>query len=128
MGRFALLALPLLVAACASTANAPAQYYRAAGQPDQIAVAGSLKQSQGLLSATNQVSITINGQTVASGEFSGGSAEFSGAFNGKPVLADCSAVAAGNLMHQLTWGYDRTDVKCLVFVAGERAANLMLIP
>lgn len=128
MKRGLLVVAALLLSACASNATAPAQYYRAAGQQEQLAVAGTLQQTQGLTTATNQVSVTINGQRVAGGEFSGGSAEFSGSFNGKPVIADCSAIAAGNLMHQLTWGYDRTDVKCLVFIAGERAANLMLVP
>ena len=122
------LALCAAVAGCASTANAPSQFYRSAGQSDQIAIAGTLKQGFGLSSPSNEVAITINGQRVAGGSFNGGSAEFAGTYESKPVIADCSAVAAGSIGHQLLWGSDRVDVKCLVFVAGERAASFLLVP
>lgn len=128
MKRLACLVLPLALAACASTAVAPSQYYRSAGAADQVAIAGTLRQSDGLFSTSNDVAITFNGERVAGGVFTGGSAEFSGTHGGKPVLADCSAVAAGSMSHILMWGSDRTDVKCTVFIAGERAASFLLVP
>lgn len=126
--RYLAFLAALALAGCATTTQAPAQFYRAAGQSDQLAIAGTLHQTIGLTSASNDVSITINGQRVAGGTFSGGSMEFHGSYAGKPVLADCAAVAAGNFMYQMTYGFDRTDVKCTVFLAGDRAANFLMVP
>ena len=104
----------LALSACATTYTSPTQYYRAAGQTDRLAISGTLLRSPGMTTVTNTVDIFINGRRVTGGEFSGGSAEFFGDFDGKPVSADCSTVLSGDLV----------NVRCVVYVSGERAATL----
>lgn len=121
-------AAALALAACATTSTSGTHYYRANDSATPVSISGTLVQSIGLASATNDVSILFNGAKIAGGTFSGGSATFSGTHDGKPVLADCSAIAAGSFSYQLAYGFDRTDVKCSIFVAGQIAASLLLVP
>lgn len=123
----ATIAAALLLSACSTTAATGAHYYRAQGAAAQLAISGTLEQSQGLVSVSNTVTVTIDGAAVITGTFTG-FAELSGTHAGKPVTADCTAAAAGSFSHQFWYGYDRTDVQCVVFVAGERAARLLLVP
>jgi hypothetical protein len=120
-------ALALALSACATQSTAPTQHYRAAGQADQIAISGTLRQKPGFMTRemNNDVSILINGQVVASGNFTGGAIELTGFYSGKPVLADCSAIASG----AYAWGgMNPANVRCIVTIAGERAAALLLVP
>lgn len=128
MSRSILAAASLALSACSTTATTGAHYYRAPGAADQIAISGQLEQSQGMFAASNSITILIDGAAVMSTSFSGGFADLSGTHAGRPVTATCAAAAAGSVSHQLMWGYDRTDVQCIVFVNGERAAQLRLSP
>lgn len=118
----------LALSACGTVTQVPPQFYRAQGQTDQLAIAGTLSQSKGVFSDTNDITVTINGETVIKGTIEKGTKEFPGTYAGKPVSADCAVVSAGSIASMLLSGSDRTDVKCTVYVAGERAANLVMVP
>lgn len=118
----------LVLSACGTVTQVPPQFYRAQGQADQLAISGTLSQSKGVFTDTNDITVSINGETVIKGTIEKGSKEFPGMYAGKPVSADCSVVSAGSVASYLLNGSDRTDVKCTVYVAGERAANLVMVP
>lgn len=122
----AFLVLALALAGCATHSAAPSQYYRAVGATDQLAISGTLRQRPGFMTRdmNNQVAIMINGQQVAGGTFTGGALELAGSYDGKPVTVDCSAIASGGF----SFSTNPTNVKCLVFIAGDRAASLLLAP
>ena len=52
-----------------------------------------------------------------------GGAEFAGDYNGAPVLADCAQMSERSVFSGRRW-----SVKCVVSVAGERAAAFVLVP
>lgn len=100
----------LALAGCATTATSTA--YRSAGQVDAWQIGGSFD-------GVNGITITINGNKVieeSMGMFSGiGSREFTGTYQGKPILAECE------YKRQF---YAAGYMQCQVFVSNERAANL----
>jgi len=102
----------VFLSACATVA--PTQSYRPANYSG-AAWSISAKAESGAL--TDKVTVTINGQTVASGTLHElkPKENFSGTFEGHNILAECALVNTG----QLTYAHE-----CTVFVDNERAAHL----
>jgi hypothetical protein len=94
----------LALAGCATTA--PNQYYRAAGEQNQIILGGHYDNIIGT------ITITANGNDIANGSigFFGEPAEISGTFENRTISANCNQ--------------NRSGISCLVFVDNERAATL----
>lgn len=106
--------IPLVAFLTACATVAPTQSYRPAnyGGP---AWSISAKAESGALKDT--VTVTINGQAVTSGTLHElrPKDNFTGAFEGHNVLAECGLVNTGGLMYAH---------ECTVFIDNERAAHL----
>lgn len=103
----------ILLNACATTV-APGQSYRPANYSGP-AWTISARAEEGAL--TDAVTVTINGQTVASGTLSEFRQRdnFTGSYDGHNILAECALVSSG----QFAFAHE-----CTVLVNNERAANL----
>ena len=108
MKIFFALMMVLVIVGCAS---APSQSYRPAnysGNPWSIT--GDFN------NLSQKVIVKINNQTVIEDKltFFGGSGEFQGIYEGKPVTASCSTNTS----------FFGSKVNCMIFVSGDRAATL----
>lgn len=112
MKRIFLLTAALLIG-CTTTVS-PTQSYRPANYPGAAWSIGARSEG-GTLS--DEITVTINGQAIANGTLNElkPSDNFTGTFEGRNILAECSLVNSG----QLTYGHE-----CIVFVDNERAAQL----
>lgn len=125
MKRLAILGAVLALAACATTTVSPAHYYRAAGDAGQLEISGTVVRSH-TFSATgyaHEVALAVNGTEVARGDMGGGnSLDLRGDYQGRKIDAACGVLAGASFTDY------RPYVRCMVFVNGERAANLDLKP
>lgn len=112
MKRIFILTVALLIG-CTTTVSST-QSYRPANYPGAAWSIGARAES-GTLSV--EITVTINGQAIANGTLSDlkPSDNFTGMFEGRNILAECSLVNTG----QFTYGHE-----CIVFVDNERAAQL----
>lgn len=110
MKRFIAVLAILAMSGCARVSTAPSNAYRAAGQTDAWMIGGSGDH------LTGAVTITINGQLVINDTLGliATDKEFTGAFQGKTIVASCGYVSAGS----------SRPLQCMVFVNNERATTL----
>lgn len=111
MKKLAFILAITTVTGCATTA--PTQYYRAAGETEQISITGKYSPMAGF---NGTIIIAINNETVINTKLPFGSSfELAGTFNNKSVDAVCSKLQATVASY---------PVKCLVLIDNERAATL----
>jgi len=91
----------------ACTTASPKQFYRPAGEADQLEISGQFNQ------LSYEHSVLINGDTVITGNlpYNGADASFSGQVDGRTISSDCH------------WK-SKSSLECLVKINNEMAATL----
>lgn len=127
MKRATFLALAVALTACAQAPiTSPAGFYRPRGADDQLQITATIS-PESVFSSDRTITILIDGSPAASGP---SNRSFSSTWRSRKIEADChhgGGVFTGLTAATLSLvGADRPDVRCMVFINGERAASLAL--
>ena len=121
----AVATLAALAAGCSTTATSGLSFYRPKGAEQQHAIGATLK--------SDTLTVSIDGETAASGAFEGDRANVFGVWHDRRVAADCGRKVDGNqllaVVSVLAVGYDATSDRytlCTVYLDGDPAAELQL--
>jgi hypothetical protein len=108
-----LISMFLLTLAACSVAPQK-QFYRAAGDSDQLSISGEFRPLDGL---NGSVDVIINNDVVSTGKIPlSVDFEFSGTYENKTVDAVCHKKSNGGLVY---------TINCLILINNERAATLV---
>jgi len=121
-------ALVLSLSACTTTIQSGSHYYRAAGESASVSISGTATRDELALSPEFTVDIRADGTPICSGPAPG---KLFGSLRGKTVECDCMTTSGATSCALIGSSFScsqESNLRCFVFVDGERAADIAFKP